>query len=58
VVNALSICWPENNCRGYVKISFFLEAFDEKDKISKGTHDRLIIDAEKFNAAVTKKQIQ
>lgn len=38
------------------KLSFSLEAFDDQDQISKGTHDRFIIDAEKFNAAVTKKQ--
>ncbi len=38
------------------KLSFSLEAFDEQDKISQGTHDRFIIDAEKFNAAVAKKQ--
>ncbi len=38
------------------KLSFSLEAFDDKDQISKGTHERFIIDAEKFNAAVAKKQ--
>lgn len=37
------------------KLSFSLEAFDDQDRISSGTHDRFIIDAEKFNAAVTAK---
>lgn len=38
------------------KLSFSLEAFDDADPISKGTHDRFIIDAEKFNAAVEEKR--
>jgi len=38
------------------KLSFSLEAFDDQDKISEGTHKRFIIDADKFNAAVAKKQ--
>ena len=38
------------------KLGFSLEAFDERDRISQGTHDRFIIDAEKFNAAVAQKQ--
>lgn len=38
------------------KLSFSLEAFDDQDQISQGTHERFIIDAEKFNAAVAKKQ--
>jgi len=38
------------------KLSFSPEAFDDQDQISQGTHDRFIIDAEKFNAAVAKKQ--
>ena len=38
------------------KLSFSLEAFDDKDPISRGTHDRFVIEAEKFNAAVAKKQ--
>jgi fluoroacetyl-CoA thioesterase len=38
------------------KLSFSLEAFDDQDQISQGTHDRFIIDAEKFNATVAKKQ--
>lgn len=37
------------------KLSFSLEAFDGRDQISSGTHDRFIIDAEKFNAAVAEK---
>jgi fluoroacetyl-CoA thioesterase len=38
------------------KLGFSLEAFDDREIISRGTHDRFIIDADKFNAAVTKKQ--
>jgi fluoroacetyl-CoA thioesterase len=38
------------------KLSFSLEAFDDQDRISQGTHERFIIDADKFNAAVAKKQ--
>ncbi len=38
------------------KLSFSLEAFDDQDQISKGTHERFIIDAEKFNASVAKKR--
>ncbi len=38
------------------KLSFSLELFDDKDQISSGTHDRFIIDAEKFNAAVENKR--
>jgi len=38
------------------KLRFALEAFDEKDAISSGTHDRFIIDADKFNAAVEEKR--
>jgi fluoroacetyl-CoA thioesterase len=37
------------------KLRFYLEAFDDRDKISSGTHDRFIIDAGKFNAAVAEK---
>jgi len=37
------------------KLSFALTAFDDQDQISSGTHERFIIDAEKFNAAVVKK---
>jgi fluoroacetyl-CoA thioesterase len=38
------------------KLGFFLEAFDDREIISRGTHDRFIITAEKFNAAVAEKQ--
>lgn len=38
------------------KLSFSLEAFDNRDQISSGTHDRFIINAEKFNAAVSEKK--
>jgi fluoroacetyl-CoA thioesterase len=37
------------------KLSFSLSAHDGLDTISKGTHDRFIIDADKFNAAMAKK---
>jgi fluoroacetyl-CoA thioesterase len=39
------------------KLTFSIEAYDETDRISTGTHDRFIILAEKFNAAVAKKSI-
>ena len=38
------------------KLTFALSAHDGKDTISKGTHDRFIIDAAKVNAAVREKQ--
>lgn len=38
------------------KLGFSLEALDDREIISKGIHDRFIIDADKFNAAVAKKQ--
>jgi fluoroacetyl-CoA thioesterase len=38
------------------KLAFVLEADDGVDAISKGTHDRFIIDAAKFNSAVTQKR--
>jgi fluoroacetyl-CoA thioesterase len=38
------------------KLGFSLEAFDDQEQISRGTHDRFIIDAHKFNAAVDKKR--
>ena len=38
------------------KLRFALEAYDDLDKVSEGFHDRFIIDAEKFNAAVEKKR--
>jgi len=37
------------------KLSFAIEAHDGVDVISKGTHQRFIIDAEKFNAQVASK---
>ena len=37
------------------KLSFSLEAHDGVDPISKGSHERFIIDAEKFNAQVSEK---
>jgi fluoroacetyl-CoA thioesterase len=37
------------------KLSFELSAHDGKDTISKGTHERFIIDADKFNAAIREK---
>ncbi|MGD9330635.1 MAG: thioesterase family protein [Desulfobacterales bacterium] len=40
------------------KLSFALVAHDGADTISKGTHDRFIIDADQFNAAVAKKGAQ
>ncbi len=38
------------------KLTFSIEARDGVDTISKGLHDRFIIDADKFNAAVEKKK--
>lgn len=37
------------------KLTFSVEAHDGVDRISKGTHERFVIDAEKFNAGVSKK---
>lgn len=37
------------------KLTFSLEAFDDVEKISSATHERFVINAEKFNAAITKK---
>jgi len=37
------------------KLSFSIEAFDEADKISSGTHQRFIINTDTFNAAVASK---
>jgi fluoroacetyl-CoA thioesterase len=37
------------------KLSFSLEAHDGVDRISRGTHERFVIDAQKFNAAVVSK---
>ncbi len=38
------------------KLTFSIEGHDGVDKISEGTHQRFVIDAEKFNAAVNKKR--
>ena len=38
------------------KLSFAVEAFDDKEKVSTGSHDRFIINAQKFNAAVDAKR--
>ena len=38
------------------KLTFSINAFDDLDKISEGTHERFIIDAEKFNAGIEKKK--
>ena len=37
------------------KLTFSITAHDDVDKISEGTHERFVIDAEKFNALVHKK---
>ena len=37
------------------KLTFSLEAFDEVEKIGEATHERFIIQADKFNAGVAKK---
>jgi len=37
------------------KLTFSVEADDGVDQISKGTHERFVINAEKFNGAVTGK---
>ena len=37
------------------KLTFSLEAFDDVEKISEATHERFVINAEKFNAALAKK---
>ena len=38
------------------KITFKLEAFDEKEKIGEAVHERFIINAEKFNQRVEAKK--
>jgi fluoroacetyl-CoA thioesterase len=40
------------------RLTFFLEATDGIDKISEGTHDRFIIDAEKFSRKAAAKAAQ
>ena len=37
------------------KLTFSLEAFDDVEKVSEATHERFVINAEKFNAALGKK---
>ena len=37
------------------KLSFSLSAHDGVDKISEGTHERMVIDAARFNARITEK---
>lgn len=37
------------------KLTFFLTAHDGVDKIAEGTHERVVIDAAKFNAKVAEK---
>ncbi len=37
------------------KLSFSVALFDDREQISSGTHDRFIIDAEKFNMSVAAK---
>ena len=37
------------------KLTFSLEAFDDVEKVSEATHERFVINAEKFNAALDKK---
>lgn len=37
------------------KLTFNLEAFDEAEKIAEATHERFIVQAEKFNARVAEK---
>jgi len=38
------------------KLSFVLDASDGVDSIGQATHERFIIDAEKFNASVARKK--
>jgi fluoroacetyl-CoA thioesterase len=38
------------------KLSFLLEAWDDRDKISQGTHQRYIIDAQAFGRTVAEKR--
>jgi len=37
------------------KLTFLLEAFDDLEKVSAATHERFVINAEKFNGAIAKK---
>jgi fluoroacetyl-CoA thioesterase len=38
-----------------MKTSWYIEAYDEKDLIGKGTHDRFTINVDKFNQKLEKK---
>jgi len=38
-----------------MKTSWYIEAFDEKDMIGKGTHERFTVNNEKFLARLEKK---
>jgi len=38
------------------KLTFSMEAYDDVEKISEATHERFVINAEKFNAALDKKK--
>ena len=38
------------------KLTFSLEAYDDVEKISEAIHDRFVINAEKFNAAIDSKK--
>lgn len=38
------------------KLTFSLEAYDDVDKISEATHERFVINAEKFNIAIESKK--
>jgi len=38
------------------KLTFSMEAYDDVEKISEATHERFVINAEKFNAAIDKKK--
>ena len=38
------------------KLTFEVEGFDEVEKIGKATHDRFIINAEKFNSKIAEKE--
>ena len=37
------------------KLRFSIEAYDEIDKISEGTHERFVIDALRFNTSIDEK---
>jgi len=37
------------------KLTFEVEGFDEVEKIGKATHDRFVINADKFNSKIAEK---